>query len=145
MDHVSPERRSENMRRIRGKNTAPELAVRRYLHGLGFRFRLHRRDLPGCPDLVFPSRRTCLFVQGCFWHGCPKCRTGARVVKSNASYWTPKITRNKERDAATRDLLRAEGWQVIDLWECEVRDSDALAAVAAELSKMAPYKARLGA
>jgi DNA mismatch endonuclease, patch repair protein len=144
MDHVSPERRSEIMRRIRGKDTAPELVVRRFLHASGLRFRLHRRDLPGTPDLVLPGRRACLFIQGCFWHGCQRCRTGSRQVKSNAAYWTRKVARNKERDAATRSVLEAAGWLVIELWECEVRDPAKLANVAAMLTKPASHKARLG-
>jgi DNA mismatch endonuclease, patch repair protein len=103
MDTVTPARRSEIMAAIRSKDTAPELAVRRYLHASGLRYRLHRHRLPGRPDLIFPGRRLCLFVHGCFWHGCPHCRHGAREVKSNTSYWSVKLARNKARDAENQN------------------------------------------
>jgi DNA mismatch endonuclease (patch repair protein) len=122
MDKLTPEQRSQNMARIRSKDTAPELAVRRFLHRAGLRFRVHRRDLPGKPDLVFPGRRLCLFVHGCFWHGCPDCIDGTRAVKSNAGYWGPKIEGNRARDARHRAALEADGWTVIVLWECQARD-----------------------
>jgi DNA mismatch endonuclease (patch repair protein) len=133
MDTVSPERRSAIMRRIRGKDTAPELAVRRFLHGAGLRFRLHRAGLPGTPDLVFPSRRTCVFVHGCFWHGCRKCRAGTRPVKSNADYWAAKRACNRTRDWRTAAALRAAGWRVLAVWECEVQDARQLARLAAAM------------
>jgi DNA mismatch endonuclease (patch repair protein) len=123
MDKLTPEQRSRNMARIRSRDTAPEMAVRRFLHRSGLRFRVHRRDLPGKPDLVFPSRRLCLFVHGCFWHGCPNCIDGTRAIKSNTAYWGAKIEGNRTRDACHRAALEADGWTVMVLWECEVRDS----------------------
>ncbi len=121
-DTVTPEQRSRNMAAIRAHDTQPELRVRRFLHAGGLRFRLYRRDLPGCPDVVFPSRRTVVFVQGCFWHGCPHCRHGARAVKSNKSYWLPKLARNRARDKKNRARLGAFGWSVITVWECQTRE-----------------------
>src|SRR3989442_1667939 len=98
-DRLTREARSENMRRIRSKDTRPELVVRHYLHGAGFRYRLHRKELPGQPDLVFPSRRLCVFVHGCFWHGCQRCVDGTRLVKSNKKFWKMKVAGNRERDS----------------------------------------------
>ena len=114
------------MRAVGRKDTAPELAVRRLLHRLGYRFRLHRRDLPGTPDVVLPGRRTVVFVHGCFWHGHEGCR-GGRTPKTNTAFWRDKIARNKERDARKEAELRAGGWDVVTVWECETRDRDALA------------------
>lgn len=125
-DKLSTERRSENMRRIRSSNTKPELHVRKALHSKGYRYRLHRRDLPGSPDLVFPGRRKVIFVHGCFWHGheaeaCPD----RREVKSNKPYWGPKIAANKARDQRNEARLKDAGWDFIALWECELRDTEA--------------------
>jgi DNA mismatch endonuclease (patch repair protein) len=120
MDHVSSVTRSKMMSRIRGKDTQPELKVRKYLNQNGLRFRLHVATLPGKPDLVFPCRRTCLFVHGCFWHGCEKCTDGRRKPLSNRHYWLPKIRKNKRRDKKNLRTLRAAGWTVIAIWECEV-------------------------
>jgi DNA mismatch endonuclease (patch repair protein) len=109
------------MRRIRKVDTKPELAVRRAAHVAGLRFRLHRNDLPGSPDLVFPNRRVALFVHGCFWHqheGCPLCRQ----PKSRLEYWLPKLRRNQERDARLATLLADLEWSVMIVWECETRD-----------------------
>ena len=125
MDKISAERRSANMRRIRSKNTSPELALRRFLHGLGYRFRLHRKDLPGQPDLVFPGRRKVIFVHGCFWHQHPSCREG-RIPGSRIEYWEPKLKRNQTRDAATQRLLKEQGWRVLVIWECELTDLKSL-------------------
>lgn len=124
-DTLSPSQRSAAMRAVRSANTSPELAVRRAAHALGLRFRLHRADLPGKPDLVFPSRKTALFVHGCFWHGhdCPR---GARSPKTNREYWTAKIARNTARDERHRMSLEALGWRAVSIWECEVRDKAAL-------------------
>jgi DNA mismatch endonuclease, patch repair protein len=122
MDKISPQARSRNMSRIRCQDTSPELAVRRALHRSGLRFRLHRRDLPGKPDLVFPARRACVFIHGCFWHGCPKCVDGTRRVKSNSPYWTAKIAGNRARDARHIGALREAGWNVFVIWECEIQD-----------------------
>lgn len=113
--------RSENMRRIRSKDTAPEMAVRRLVHGLGYRYRLHRKDIPGKPDLVFPSRRKVIFIHGCFWHQHPECREG-RPPKSNTAYWGPKLERNVERDRRAVAELTAAGWGVLVVWECETKD-----------------------
>jgi DNA mismatch endonuclease (patch repair protein) len=112
------------MRAIRSSDTKPELIVRRLIHGCGFRYRLHRRDLPGKPDLVFPSRMAVIFVHGCFWHmhGCPN----VRVPKSNTDYWQPKLERNRQRDEENVAALEAQGWRVLTVWECETGDLDGL-------------------
>jgi DNA mismatch endonuclease, patch repair protein len=125
MDNLSPQQRSALMSRIRGKNTAPEIAVRRTLHALGFRFRLHRRDLPGCPDVVLAKHRTIVFVQGCFWHGHDGCRRSA-LPKTNRGYWRRKILRNRARDVLALRALKAKGWRVRYVWECQTRDPAAL-------------------
>lgn len=119
--------RSENMARIQSKNTAPELAVRRAAHSCGFRFRLHRRDLPGVPDLVFPRYMSVVMVHGCFWHqhDDPSCRAG-RLPGSNLAYWGPKLAKNQVRDADNVARLEALGWRVLIVWECQVCDLDAL-------------------
>jgi DNA mismatch endonuclease, patch repair protein len=117
--------RSENMRRIRSRDTAPEIQVRKVAHRLGFRFRLHRRDLPGKPDLVFPGRKKIIFVHGCFWHK-HSCREG-RVPSSNSSYWAPKLARNVERDTAVLQALDSLGWSTLVIWECELRNEVVLA------------------
>jgi DNA mismatch endonuclease, patch repair protein len=118
----SPEVRRRTMQAVKSKDTAPELLVRSLAHRMGYRFRLHRKDLPGKPDLVFPGRRKAIFVHGCFWHGhdCPR---GARVPKSNREYWTKKIARNQERDQAARTALTGLGWKVTVLWECELSNA----------------------
>jgi DNA mismatch endonuclease (patch repair protein) len=125
MDRLSTEQRSENMRRIRSNDTKPELALRTMLHKLGYRFRLHRKDLPGRPDIVFPGRLKVIFVHGCFWHQHPGCREG-RVPGSRLDYWTPKLERNLVRDAANRNLLEEQGWGVLVIWECDLRNPLAL-------------------
>jgi DNA mismatch endonuclease (patch repair protein) len=125
-DTRTPEQRRRIMQSVRQKDTGPELTVRRLAHGLGFRFRLHRRDLPGRPDLVFPGRRKAVFVNGCFWHGHDGCSKG-RLPKSRRDYWVPKIARNKERDAAAVERLKAAGWRVLTVWQCETRNPAALA------------------
>jgi len=109
------------MRRVRAKNTQPELRVRRLLHGLGYRYRLHRRDLPGTPDIVFPGRRKVIFVHGCFWHG-HSCPNGERTPRSNQRYWDPKLARNRTRDAEAQCDLQRLGWSVLIVWECEIPD-----------------------
>lgn len=113
------------MRAVKSTDTKPELAVRSLAHRLGFRFRLHRKDLPGRPDLVFAGRRKVIFVNGCFWHG-HDCKRGARMPKANASYWRSKIERNRARDAKARADLAAAGWDVLTIWECETKDRDHL-------------------
>lgn len=117
--------RSAVMRAVKGRNTKPEMQVRRAAHALGFRFRLHRKDLPGSPDLVFPRLKIAVFVHGCFWHG-HDCARGARAPKTNADYWRGKIARNMARDARVRDELEALGWAVETIWECELKDGEAL-------------------
>jgi DNA mismatch endonuclease, patch repair protein len=120
-DRITPEERSANMRAVKSKDTGPELAVRRAVYRLGFRYRLHRRDLPGKPDLVFGPKRKIIFVHGCFWHGHDECRGSGRP-KSNAIFWEAKLTRNKERDAERVAALTAMGWNVLTVWECETVD-----------------------
>lgn len=111
------------MRAIRSAHTKPEITVRRVAHGLGFRFRLHRRDLPGNPDLVFPSRKRIVFVHGCFWHQHPSPRCAdARMPRSRQDYWIPKFQRTRERDKTNAAILRAAGWKILIVWECETND-----------------------
>jgi DNA mismatch endonuclease (patch repair protein) len=117
--------RSATMRAIRSRDTKPELRLRSLLHRLGYRFRLHRRDLPGSPDIVLPRWRCVVFVHGCFWHG-HGCARGAREPKTNRDYWTAKIARNRARDASAAEALAASGWRVITVWECQMKDEAAL-------------------
>lgn len=128
MDIVTPERRSAIMSRIRSRDTRPELRVRRAAHRLGLRFRLHRRDLPGTPDLVFPGRRKAVFVHGCFWHSHSGCKY-AYKPKSNVEFWQNKIQKNVDRDIRAKRELEAGGWDVIVIWECETKDDDKLARI----------------
>ena len=116
------EKRSRIMRAVKSRDTRPELAVRRLVHSMGYRYRLRRRDLPGKPDLVFSSRRKIIFVNGCFWHQ-HDCKNGARIPKSNTDYWIPKLRRNRERDENNLAHLHAQGWDVQIIWECETRDA----------------------
>lgn len=125
MDRLTPERRSWLMSRVRSKDTLAELRVRRAAHALGFRFRLHRSDLPGKPDLVFPKYRVALFVHGCFWHRHPGCRK-ASTPKSRIEFWQSKFDRNVERDVQTMAALKRLGWQPVVIWECETKDNVAL-------------------
>jgi DNA mismatch endonuclease (patch repair protein) len=126
-DVYSPEKRSAVMARVKGKNTSPELAVRKALTGLGARYRLHRKDLPGKPDIVLPGRRLAIFVHGCFWHG-HDCARGARVPQANRDYWVAKVARNQARDQRNRADLATAGWRVETVWECELKDAPALRA-----------------
>lgn len=123
MDRVSPEVRSANMSGIRSAGTKPELQVRRTSYRLGYRFRLHRSDLPGRPDLVFAGRRKVIFVHGCFWHQHPLagCKL-AHAPRSNLGYWRPKLARNIARDSEHIGRLKADGWRVLVIWECETKD-----------------------
>jgi DNA mismatch endonuclease (patch repair protein) len=118
-DRISTEVRSRNMAAIKGKNTKPELDMRRALHARGFRFRLHRRDLPGNPDLVFPKLRAVIWVNGCFWHG-HDCGA-ARIPLSRVDYWEPKIARTRQRDVVAVQALREMGWRSLTIWECSLR------------------------
>lgn len=121
-DTHTPEQRRRNMARVKNKNTAPELKVRSTLHRLGYRFRLHRRDLPGSPDIVLPRHRKVIFVHGCFWHGhdCPRGKRPA----TNQDFWDDKLDRNLARDRAARRALAAQGWQTLVIWECRTSDDD---------------------
>lgn len=118
--------RRRTMRAVKGRDTATEMTVRRLAHSLGFRYRLHRRDLPGTPDLVFPARRAVVFVHGCFWHQhhCPR---GSRLPKTRRDYWEPKLRRNQHRDRRNQRLLGEMGWRVLVVWECQVTDNPSLA------------------
>jgi DNA mismatch endonuclease (patch repair protein) len=126
-DVFTPEQRSAVMRAVPGKNSSAELKLRRLLTRMGLRYRLHRRDLPGSPDVAMPGRRLAMFVHGCFWHG-HDCRRGARVPKTNADYWIAKVARNRARDAAAQAGLAAMGWRAEVVWECELKDEAALQA-----------------
>ena len=120
-DVYSVEKRSAVMRRVKGRDTTPEVTVRRALTRLGLRYRLHRKDLPGCPDIVMPGRRLAILVHGCFWHG-HDCARGARVPKQNRDYWMAKVARNRTRDSQALAQLEALGWRVETIWECETKD-----------------------
>lgn len=124
-DVHTPEQRSRNMASIRGKDTKPEKVVRSLLHRLGYRFRLHRSDLPGKPDLVFPSRRKVIFVHGCFWH-MHNCRWGKVTPATNSNFWQIKRNGNCERDSRTIAALAADDWGALIVWECETRDERSL-------------------
>jgi DNA mismatch endonuclease (patch repair protein) len=126
-DPFTPEERSAVMRLVPSKGSSAELKVRKALTALGVRYRLHRKDLPGSPDIVMPGRKLALFVHGCFWHG-HDCRRGARPPKTNADYWSAKIGRNRARDARVQAELHASGWRPDVLWECQLKDTAALAA-----------------
>ena len=117
--------RSDIMRAVKGKDTKPELLVRRLLHSLGYRYRLHGKNLPGKPDIVFPGRKKVIFVHGCFWHG-HKCKRGNRTPKTNVDYWVKKISNNKKRDSQHKRQLRNAGWDVLELWECQLKDKERL-------------------
>ena len=125
IDRVSSEVRSRNMARIRPKDSQPEMRVRRLVFSLGYRYRLHRRDLPGTPDIVFPELRKVIFVHGCFWHqhDCPR---GSRPA-SNTDFWNAKLSRNVERDRENISALTAGGWSILVIWECETKSLDLLA------------------
>ena len=126
-DVFSPEKRSAVMRRVKGRDTGPEMKARRLLRGLGVGYRLDGRGLPGRPDVVMKGRRAVIFVHGCFWHG-HDCARGAREPKANADYWRAKIGRNRARDRAAEQALADAGWRVLVLWECEMKDETALRA-----------------
>jgi len=126
MDTVSRQKRSEIMGRVKSKDTRPEMTVRRITHRMGYRYRLHRKKLPGKPDLVFPGRKKVIFVHGCFWHrhpGCPNTRT----PKSDVDRWETKFRQNQERDQRVYSELQAQGWDVLVIWECQTKDESLLA------------------
>lgn len=120
-DRLSPEARSANMSRVGNKNTKPELLVRRILHRAGYRFRLHRSDLPGSPDVVLPRWRTAVFVHGCFWHGHEGCRR-SKLPSTRTEFWQTKVERNQERDGIAKEGLERLGYKVVTLWECELKN-----------------------
>lgn len=125
MDTLTTQERSERMARVRGKDTRPELIVRKLIHGMGYRYRLYGQDLPGKPDLVFPSRRKVVFVHGCFWHRHSNCAL-ARMPKSRQEFWFPKLEANRKRDARVQAALRKAGWGLLIVWECQLRDTPRL-------------------
>ena len=120
-DKISSSARSKNMAAIKGKDSKPEIIVRRYLHKLGYRFRLHRKDLPGKPDIALPRFKTVIFVHGCFWHRHEQCRNSV-MPKSNVSFWRKKLGGNVARDRMNVELLKEQGWKVLIIWECEVKN-----------------------
>lgn len=122
-DSITTERRSDNMRKIRSKDTKPEMRIRKLLFGLGYRFRLHRKDLPGKPDIVFTGRKRVIFVHGCFWHQHQDCREG-RLPGSRQEYWIPKLKNNISRDQKHTVELQKLGWKVLVIWECQVTNID---------------------
>lgn len=127
MDTLSPAARSARMARVRSRDTKPEMVVRRLLHSMGYRYRLHRSDLPGRPDIVFGKRRKVIFIHGCFWHrhDDPECRL-ARLPKSRLEFWEPKLKGNAERDTKRQKALNQLGWDILVVWECELRQSEQL-------------------
>lgn len=124
-DRFTPEQRSAVMRKVPGKDSSAEMKLRRLLTRMGLRYRLHRKDLPGSPDVAMPGRRLAVFVHGCFWHG-HDCKRGARLPVANADYWTAKIARNRARDAAAVEALERIGWRPLTIWECELKDESAV-------------------
>ena len=127
MDKVSPEKRSWTMAQVKGRDTGPERVVRLLLHQMGYRFRLQRKDLPGKPDIVLPKYKTALFVHGCFWHRHSGCNR-ATTPTSNTDYWNTKFARTIARDAKNQKELASLGWRVLIVWECELKDAEALQA-----------------
>jgi DNA mismatch endonuclease, patch repair protein len=120
MDRLTPERRSALMAKVRGKDTAPEMIVRRLLHSMGFRYRLHRRSLPGAPDIVFPSRKKVIWIHGCYWHHHGGCRL-ATVPKTNRKFWIAKFKKNVARDKSNANSIAALGWKSLTIWQCELK------------------------
>ena len=145
-DKLTSSQRSHCMSRIRGKNTKPEILVRKGLHARGFRFRLHNKKLPGSPDIVLPKYGVAIMVNGCFWHGHKGCRY-ATMPKSNVEFWETKIARNRHRDEVTNAHLEALGWHVITVWECELRGKSIVAsrldALAEEIREAGVSKSKL--
>jgi DNA mismatch endonuclease, patch repair protein len=126
-DNLTPDRRSENMRKIQAKNTSPEMVVRRLVHGMGFRYRLHSPRLPGKPDLVFTRLKKIIDVRGCFWHQHGRC-VDSHIPKSRRDYWIPKLKRNQDRDIENLQKLKTLGFRVLSVWECEVKNEKRLVA-----------------
>ena len=121
--HKVSEQRSRNMSAIKSKNTKPEIAVRKLLHSMGYRFRLHRKDLPGSPDIVLPKYKTVIFVHGCFWHRHKNCKY-ASTPKTRQEFWEAKFRENINRDKLNQANLSSKGWKIIIVWECEIKDKD---------------------
>ena len=121
--HKVSEQRSRNMSAIKSKNTKPEIAVRKLLHAMGFRFRLHRKDLPGSPDIVLPKYKTVIFVHGCFWHRHENCKY-ASTPNTRQEFWEAKFRENINRDKLNQENLSSKGWKIIIVWECEIKDKD---------------------
>lgn len=142
-DVVSPEKRSQMMSGIRGKNSLPEMLVRRALFAMGYRFRLHRRDLPGTPDIAMPSRRIAIFVHGCFWHVHQGCKY-KRTPSTRTEFWTTKLYGNVERDQRAVDRLAEMGWRVLIVWECSTRDPATSTALPRALREWICSDARYG-
>ncbi|PWV45152.1 very short patch repair endonuclease [Chitinophaga sp. S165] len=124
-DHLTPKRRSENMAAVRSKETQPELTVRRMLHGLGYRYRLHDTSLPGKPDIVFRSRKKIVFIHGCFWHRHPECKY-ATSPKTNIGFWNEKFEKNVRRDKLVQSQLLVMGWESLIIWQCELKNPELL-------------------
>ncbi|MFQ5482336.1 MAG: very short patch repair endonuclease [Nitrospinaceae bacterium] len=120
MDNLTPEQRSKTMARVRSKDTKPEMQIRRMLHKMGYRYRLHRKDLPGKPDLVFPSRNKVIFIHGCFWHS-HKCPSGEKIPRTNTNYWVSKLAGNRERDRGNQIALKKSGRRILVVWECQLK------------------------
>lgn len=125
-DRLEPTARSALMARVRQRNTTPELLVRRLLFSRGWRYRLHAKGLPGTPDIVFPRLHAAIFVHGCFWHGHPGCAL-ATIPKTRTEFWNQKVESNRKRDAGVVEKLRGQGWSVLTVWQCEIKDQQSLA------------------
>jgi len=134
----TPEQRRRTMKAVRSRDTKPEMVVRRFLHAKGLRYRLHGRDLPGSPDIVFPGKKLVVFVHGCFWHQHPGCPASSRP-KTNTEYWDKKLDRNVERDFSVINILEQQGWSVKIVWECQIKNNMKLEKLASDI-KSAPVK-----
>lgn len=130
-DTLTPKERSERMARVLGKGTKPEMNLRRLVHGMGFRYRLHSKALPGKPDMVFPGRKAVIFMHGCFWHRHPGCKL-ARMPKSRIDFWKEKLEANSQRDLQNQERLRNMGWRVLVIWECQLRDTNEISRIVRE-------------
>lgn len=137
MDFVTKEKRSNIMRGVKGSNTEPERRVRSALHILGFRFRVHRRDLPGRPDICLIRQKVAIFVHGCFWHQHSRCKDGNRIPQTNTPFWQAKFAATRARDSKALARLDASGWRAIVIWECETHDSDGLRRIL--VSRLEPF------
>ena len=142
-DVVSPAKRSQMMSGIKGKNSLPEMLVRKALFAMGYRFRLHRRDLPGTPDIAMPGRRIAIFVHGCFWHAHQGCKY-AKTPSTRTEFWTAKLQGNIERDRRATDKLAEMGWRVLNVWECSTRNPEAVAGLSEALQRWIDSDARIG-